>query len=127
MCFSEPAVPQRYYRGHGNKEQRSGATSSLTRKALIYLFYMLDCITRFFSRANEKQEKCVLAYNKNVLFIFFNFLNDFYFFHCSWFIVFYQLWLFFSPIHYFFSIVQHGDPNTHTCIYSFFSHYHAPS
>ena len=27
----------------------------------------------------------------------------------------------------FFSTVQHGDPVTHTCINSFFSHYHAPS
>ena len=26
-----------------------------------------------------------------------------------------------------FSTVQHGDPVTHTCIYSFFSPYHAPS
>ena len=25
-----------------------------------------------------------------------------------------------------FSTVQHGDPVTHTCIHSFFSHYHAP-
>ena len=26
----------------------------------------------------------------------------------------------------FFNTVQHGDPVTHTCIHSFFSHYHAP-
>ena len=38
------------------------------------------------------------------------------FFHYSWFTVFCQ-----------FSAVQHGDPVTHTCIHSFFSHYHAPS
>ena len=42
--------------------------------------------------------------------------NDFYFFHDSWFTVFCQ-----------FSTVQHGDPVKHTCIPSFFSHYHAPS
>ena len=45
---------------------------------------------------------------------FFN--NDFYFFHYSWFTVFCQ-----------FSTVQQGDPVTHTCVHSFFSHYHAPS
>ena len=38
------------------------------------------------------------------------------FFHYSWFTVFCQ-----------FSTVQHGDPVTHTCIHSFFSHYHATS
>ena len=27
----------------------------------------------------------------------------------------------------FLSTVQHGDPVTHTCMHSFFSHYHAPS
>ena len=27
----------------------------------------------------------------------------------------------------FFYCTQHGDPVTHTCIHSFFSHYHAPS
>ena len=32
-----------------------------------------------------------------------------------------------SPIQFFFPTVQHGDPVTHTCIHSFFSHYHAPS
>ena len=50
----------------------------------------------------------------NDFFMFIN--NDFYFFHYSWFTV-------FCP----FSTVQHGDPVTHTCIHSFFSHYHAPS
>ena len=45
---------------------------------------------------------------------FFN--NDSYFFHYSWFTVFCQ-----------FSTVQQGDPVTHTCIHSFFSHYHALS
>ena len=35
------------------------------------------------------------------------------FFHYTWFTVFCQ-----------FSIIQHGDPVTHTCIHSFFSHYH---
>ena len=34
---------------------------------------------------------------------------------------------FISPIHYFFSTVQHGDPVTYTCIHSFFSHYHTSS
>ena len=34
--------------------------------------------------------------------------------------------LFYFP-HTFFPAVQHGDPVTHTCIHSFFSHYHAPS
>ena len=43
-------------------------------------------------------------------------LNDFYFFHYSWFTV---------SCH--FSTVQQGDPVTHTYIHSFFSHYHAPS
>ena len=38
----------------------------------------------------------------------------FIFFHHSWFSAFCQ-----------FSTVQHGDPVTHTCIHSFFSHYHA--
>ena len=45
-------------------------------------------------------------------------LNDFYFFHYSWFTVFCQ-----------FSTVQQGDPVTHTCVHSF-SHiilHHAPS
>lgn len=27
----------------------------------------------------------------------------------------------------FFPTVQYGDPVTHTCIHSFFSHYHVPS
>ena len=40
----------------------------------------------------------------------------FIFFHYSWLTV-------FCP----FSTVQQGDPVTHTCIHSFFSHYHAPS
>ena len=31
-----------------------------------------------------------------------------------------------SPVQ-FFSTVQHGDPVTHTCMHSFFSHYHLPS
>ena len=31
------------------------------------------------------------------------------------------------PKYNFFSTVQHGDPVTHTCIHSFFSHYHASS
>ena len=35
-------------------------------------------------------------------------------------------WLLF-PQYKFFSTVQHGDPVIHTCIDSFFSHYHAPS
>jgi len=30
-------------------------------------------------------------------------------------------------IYIYFSIVLHGDPVTHTCVHSFFSHYHAPS
>ena len=47
---------------------------------------------------------------------FFLFYNNFYFFHYSWFTVFCQ-----------FSTAQQGDPVTHTCIHSFFSHYHAPS
>ena len=38
----------------------------------------------------------------------FNFLNDFYFFHYSWFTMFYQ-----------FSTVEKGDPVTHTYIHSF--------
>ena len=37
------------------------------------------------------------------------------------------IYFFISPIHYFFPTIQHGDPLTHTCIHSFFSHYHAPS
>ena len=45
-----------------------------------------------------------------------SFLNDFYHFHYSWFAVFCQ-----------FSTAQQGDPVTHTCIHSFFSHDHAPS
>ena len=39
-----------------------------------------------------------------------------FFFHYSWLTVFCQH-----------STVQHGDPVTHTCTHSFFSHYHAPS
>ena len=39
-----------------------------------------------------------------------------FFFYYSWFRVFCQ-----------FSTVHHGDPVTHTCIHSFFWHYHAPS
>ena len=30
--------------------------------------------------------------------------------------------LLFPPTHFFFPIVQHGDPVTHTCIHNFFSH-----
>uniref|UniRef100_A0A8D1NHF9 Immunoglobulin V-set domain-containing protein n=1 Tax=Sus scrofa TaxID=9823 RepID=A0A8D1NHF9_PIG len=37
------------------------------------------------------------------------------------------LFYFISPIHYFFSIIPHGDPVTHTCIHSFSSCYHALS
>ena len=48
-------------------------------------------------------------------FVYFFKYNDF-FFPYSWFTVFCQ-----------FSTVQHGDPVTHTCIGSFFSHYLAPS
>ena len=49
-------------------------------------------------------------------FLFFK--NDFYFFHYSWFTVFYQ-----------FSAIQQGDPVTHTYIYSFspIILHHAPS
>ena len=47
---------------------------------------------------------------------FFLYIIIFIFFHYSWFTVFCQ-----------FSTVQHGDPITHTCIHSFFSHYHGPS
>ena len=46
----------------------------------------------------------------------FLFFNDFYFFHHSWFTAFCQ-----------FSVAQQGDPVTHTCILSVFSHDHAPS
>ena len=46
----------------------------------------------------------------NILVLFF--IMIFMFFHYSWFIVFCQ-----------FSTVQHGDPVTHTCIHSFFSHH----
>ena len=44
------------------------------------------------------------------------FINDFYFFHYSWFTMFCR-----------FSTVQQGDPVTHTHVHSFFSHHHAPS
>ena len=44
------------------------------------------------------------------------FYNDFYFVHDSWFTVFCQ-----------FSAAQRGDPITHTCTHSFFSHSQAPS
>ena len=39
----------------------------------------------------------------------YNFYNDFYFFHYSWFVVFCH-----------FSTVQQGDSVTHVCIHSFF-------
>ena len=58
---------------------------------VVLLFYHLQIFTKFF-------------------------YNDFYFFHYSWFTMFYQ-----------FSTVQQGDPVIHTCIHSFFSQYHAPS
>ena len=47
---------------------------------------------------------------------YFFYIMIFIFFHHSWSTVFCQ-----------FSTIQHGDPVTHTCIHSFFSHYHAPS
>ena len=42
---------------------------------------------------------------------------------------FYIMIFIFFPLQVFcqFSTVQHGDPITHTCIHSFFSHYHSPS
>ena len=48
--------------------------------------------------------------------LLFKFYNDFYLFHYSWFTM-------VCP----FSTVQQGDPVTHTCIDSLFSHYQAPS
>ena len=39
----------------------------------------------------------------------------------------YFLKIFYFPNALFFSTVQHGDPVTHMCVHSFFSHYHAPS
>ena len=51
-----------------------------------------------------------------MLFILFCFFN-FYLFN----------YLFFPNTLHFFSTVQQGDPVTHTCIHSFFSHYHASS
>ena len=56
-------------------------------------------------------EKSTTAY-----FIFFFYIMIFIVFHYSWFRVFCQ-----------FSTVQQGDPVTHTCVHSFFLHYHAPS
>ena len=43
------------------------------------------------------------------------------------FLFFLLLIYFFNFPNIFFSTVQHGDLVTHTCIHSFFSHYHAPS
>ena len=53
------------------------------------------------------------------LFIFFSF---FFFL-----ILFFSLFFCYFPNTIFFSTVQHGDPVTHTCTHSIFSHYHAPS
>ena len=54
-----------------------------------------------------------LAWEFSFFFFFFHHINKFNFF--------------ISPIHYFFSTIQHGDPVTHTCIHYLFSHYYAPS
>ena len=50
------------------------------------------------------------------LHIFFKIFLIMIFFHYSWFTMFFQ-----------FSTAQQGDSVMHTCIHSFFSHYHAPS
>ena len=58
-----------------------------------------------------KSQKVGMMFKKSLFYI-----TILIFFHYSWFIVFCQ-----------FSTVQHGDPDTHTCIHSFFSHFQAPS
>ena len=80
----------------------------------VHLYYWY---TYYFIRHKHSVGRHCFSYNITLIYICpDNFINDFYFFHHSWFTVFRQ-----------FSTVQQGDPVTHTCIHSFFSHYHAPS
>ena len=73
---------------------------------------------------NKKQDThrilTALFFCRNLIFfpgsVVLFFYHDFYFFYYSWFTMYCQ-----------FSTAQQGDLVTHTCIHSFFSHYHAPS